>query len=252
MRFLISIGIIIASISFISCTTDRELLKEQANLHYRTALSYMMQADYTTALRELLIAAEKDPENQSIQSALGLIYYNKGLYREAVTHYKRAIELNPRSAEASSIHNNLGVVYLAIGDFDSAISEFKKALADVLYPTPEIAYNNMGWAFYKKGLIERAIENYKMAIKQNPSFPQARNNLGIALFEKGRLEEAESELKKALEIFPGYTEARFYLGKVYLKMGQKKKALQEFEYIVRESPEGEYKALANQYIKDLE
>lgn len=252
MRTLNFALIIVVSVSIISCAADRELLREQANLHYRTALSYMMQADYTAALRELMIAAEKDPENQAVQSALGLIYYNKGLYKDAIVHYKKAIELNPRSGEVSSIHNNLGVVYLAIGDFDRAIDEFEKALSDVLYPTPEIAYNNMGWAYYKKGHLDKAIENYVKAVNQNPSFPQARNNLGIALLDKGKLEDAEKEFKKALELFPGYTEARFHLGRVYMKMGQKKKALEEFEYIVREAPEGEYKTLANQFIKDLQ
>ena len=73
MRIGIYLSVLLLVASIVSCAADRELMKEQANLHYRTALSYMMQGDNTTALRELMIGAEKDPENQAIQSALGLI-----------------------------------------------------------------------------------------------------------------------------------------------------------------------------------
>src|SRR5919204_423884 len=60
---------------------------------------------------------------------------------EAETAYRRAIECNPRLAEA---HNNLGVVLRSRGEDDAALDAFRTAVA--LRPTYAEALNNVALA----------------------------------------------------------------------------------------------------------
>jgi tetratricopeptide (TPR) repeat protein len=46
------------------------------------------------------------------------IYRNQGSYKEALNHYKRALEIEPDSAE---VLNNLGIVYGIQGRMNQAI-----------------------------------------------------------------------------------------------------------------------------------
>src|SRR5438445_12132101 len=58
--------------------------------------------------------------------SLGKIYYGeKGLYYEAVTAYKKAIDLDPHSVDA---HMGLGEVYEEKGLYKEATEEYRKVI----------------------------------------------------------------------------------------------------------------------------
>jgi tetratricopeptide (TPR) repeat protein len=56
---------------------------------------------------------------------LGNALADQGRYAEAVEHYRRALEINPDSAEA---HYNLGNALALQGKYAEAIKHFRKAL----------------------------------------------------------------------------------------------------------------------------
>ena len=67
-----------------------------------------------------------NPANPRVYMSLGKIYYGeKGLYYEAVTAYKKAIDLDPQSVEARL---GLGEVYEDKGLYKEAIEEYKKVI----------------------------------------------------------------------------------------------------------------------------
>ncbi len=53
----------------------------------------------------------------------GVGYCNLGLYNKSVQCHTKAIELNPRDAEA---YNNRGTAYAKLGDIRKAIEDFKR------------------------------------------------------------------------------------------------------------------------------
>ncbi len=59
------------------------------------------------------------------------------------------------------------------------------------------AYNNLGNLYRKQGLINRAIEAYKIAILKLPDYPLPYFNLGCTLMELERYSEALLFLEKA-------------------------------------------------------
>ena len=67
-----------------------------------------------------------NPVNPRVHMSLGKIYYGeKGLYYEAVTAYKRAIDLDPHSVDARM---GLGEVYEEKGLYKDAVEEYRRVI----------------------------------------------------------------------------------------------------------------------------
>ena len=120
---------------------------------------------------------------------------------------------------------------------DTAIAAYKEAIR--LKPDYVGAHNNLGWAYYKKGLFAKAEPHYKraLAIREKalgPDHPKVvitLINLAKLRFAQGQLAEAESLLKRMVEILdragPKYPNAAKDLERVatlYEKLGKYEEA----------------------------
>ncbi len=117
----------------------------------------------------------------------------------------------------SVAHNNIGYALYQKGDVKDAISHYKQALEN--YPNYAEAHYNLGVVFLKMGELDDAIAEYKQALKIEPDYMEAHFDLGAALALKGNLDEAVAQYQKVLEIRPDYAEADYNLGKVLLLKG---------------------------------
>jgi len=102
-------------------------------------------------------------------------------------------------------HINLGGALLQKGLVDEAISQYQKALE--INPRFAEARFDLGDAFLQKGMVDAAISQYRKAVEIKPDYAQAQYSLGCALFQKGEVEEAIARYEKATEIKPGYAQA---------------------------------------------
>jgi len=93
-------------------------------------------------------------------SNLGIAYYRKGMYHEAIAVYEKASDINPNHAE---VYCNLGVAYGTVGMYDEAIAEFKKAL--IFNPNDTEAHYGLSLAYYTEGEYSLAIEHCDRAIE---------------------------------------------------------------------------------------
>jgi type IV pilus assembly protein PilF len=223
--------------------TQQDLRK--ASAHHGLGYNYLQQGDPTSALREFLEAERLNPQDAQIQYALGLALNAKGRYLEALEHYKRALSLDPKYSEA---HNAMGATYLEIGQWDEAIHEFNLVLQDILYLTPFYVLNNLGWAYYKKGDLPRAIEYYRRALGMKPDFGLAYYNSGLAYRDQKQEDQAIAAFQKAADLAPGLLDAHFQLGKLYFETGKTQQAQKSFEEVVRLSPRSESALMARQYL----
>jgi len=70
--------------------------------------------------------ADSNPSKKSKQEVeFGIKVAQKGLWREAIYRWQKAVELSPENASA---RNNLAVAYEQEGDFELAEQEYKRAL----------------------------------------------------------------------------------------------------------------------------
>lgn len=118
----------------------------------------------------------------------------------------------------------LGIGYLQMRNFPRAKDNLRKAL-EIDSKSP-LVHTSFGVLFQLEGEIQLAERHFRLAIKYDPEFTQARNNFGAFLFAEGRFEEAIVQLEVA-------SEDRFYakrpqvfenLGVCYLRTGALDKA----------------------------
>jgi hypothetical protein len=64
-------------------------------------------------------------QSAETQEKFGVRMARMNLWREALFRFQRAVEMNPADALA---HNNLAVAYEANGDFDKALREYREAI----------------------------------------------------------------------------------------------------------------------------
>lgn len=79
-----------------------------------------------------LVADDREKESKE-QVAFGIEVAQRGLWREAIYRWEKAVELDSDNASA---RNNLAVAYEQSGEFDLANEEYERALeldADNLY-----------------------------------------------------------------------------------------------------------------------
>eukprot|EP00088_Acartia_fossae_P053946 TRINITY_DN6163_c0_g1_i5.p1 TRINITY_DN6163_c0_g1~~TRINITY_DN6163_c0_g1_i5.p1 ORF type:complete len:327 (+),score=110.15 TRINITY_DN6163_c0_g1_i5:48-1028(+) len=164
------------------------------------------------------------------EKELGNQAYKKKDFDTAITHYKKAIELDPTNL---IFHTNLAAVYFEMKNLDECIKECSTAVevgreqrAD--FKLIAKAYNRMGSAHRKKGELEAAKTAYEKALTEHRT-PEYRQNLS----------EVESAIKKAAEeayINPELAEQEKQKGNECFKKGEFADAVKYYSEAIKRNP----------------
>lgn len=187
--------------------------------------------------------AQQNPDTAKDLVKRGLQRFSKGDLDGAVTEYNKAIELDPRLAEA---HLNRGKVRRAKGNLDGAIEDYERAIEI----DPQIALNNRDviQAFNNRGFIrvsqydmEGAIADYDRAISVSPENSDSYIKRAEARLIKGDLREAVVDFDKAIALPPRASSAALaYAGRgfTYLLLGEEEEARKDFGKSIKLNVEG--------------
>jgi hypothetical protein len=123
----------------------------------------------------------KNPDYPDALHLLGIVLGRLGKIAESVQSLRRALELQPNSAQ---VHHNLGFsLRLGCAPPSESIACFQRALQ--LNPNMADAFNNLGISIKELLKLEEAIGYFERAIQLNPNFVDAHANLGMALLTLG-------------------------------------------------------------------
>lgn len=240
---------ILYSLLFMSCVTTSDIEDvRSAEVHYKLGISYLAEQRLSDAFIEFQKAIKLNPEDKNSLNALGLVSTEFEKYDDSISYYKRAIAIDPNYSEAM---NNLGITYTRMENWDEAINYFKMALKNPLYITPDVAYSNMGYAFYKIGDYINAQDALKKALLRAPDNPQALYILGLVHVKLGKDDTAIEEFKKVIAIASDYIEAHWELANAYHRVGNKEKAVEYFRVVFENSKDYKRRKEALQYIEIL-
>ena len=115
----------------------------------------------------------------------GIQFLSEGRQRDAIATFDKAIQLNPRLAEA---YHGRGMAYNETGRNEQALKDYDAALA--LNPQYTEAYFNRGNVYSDLGQYERALKDYNEAIRLDPSHSGAIFNRSLAYMFLRRAETA--------------------------------------------------------------
>lgn len=187
-----------------------------------------MYADAETLWQTTLA---RNPACWVAHTNLGNHFLQKGEVEEALVHGRKALELQPRSAE---IHNNLGNALRQQGDIEQALGHYRRALE--LRPEFAVAHFNLGVSLIQQGEPDAALTHFENAVRLRPDYVKARVNLASLLLERGRMDDAIGHLRHALAIRPDDPEAHINLGNALLRQADVTQAIAHYNHALATVP----------------
>jgi tetratricopeptide (TPR) repeat protein len=181
-------------------------------------------------------------------NAIGLAYFMKGEFQEAVIYFEKCLQVNPDFTEA---RNYLGSVYQEMGMLDKAEQEYLKAIEDKTYKSRALPYYNLARLYFNQGKDEEALELLEKSISLDDRMIMSLNLRGIILERLGRIGEAIASYNKALEIAPDDINLNYNLAVAFFKSDRRAEAKSLFEQIFPRVTDSEMKAKIEEYLKVL-
>ena len=132
------------------------------------------------------------PENEFYKKGNNLTKQRK--YAEAIKAYKKAYEINPKSAKV---------------------------------------INNWGIVLQYKGMVDEAIEKYEEVIRVDPSFSPPYFNIGVIYFEKKNYDFAIAKFEKAIQLNSKHIDSYFLCARAYEKIEKYDDAIALYQKIVK-------------------
>lgn len=129
--------------------------------------------------------------------ALANLYLGLGELDQAWSALERALDIEPRNAEAHSVR---GRVQAARGEMDAAERDIRKAIE--LDPGYWRHYNDLGVMYFNDGRYKLAAEQFSRAIELEPASPRPYSNLGGTMVHLGEYLKGADAIRQSIDLRP--------------------------------------------------
>ena len=123
---------------------------------------------------------------------IGNLYFNYGLYEQAIDQYKKSLSMKPSFTDA---RYHLARAYIKNGDFSSALEQIERVINN--NPPRSLFFNVHGLALMWAGRPEEALLAFRKAMYLRKEKQLAYYHVGAALSLSGHYDQATWFLKKA-------------------------------------------------------
>ncbi|MBU8922319.1 MAG: tetratricopeptide repeat protein [Bacteroidales bacterium] len=204
----------------------------------------------------LSFASRVDRNDPGALNNLGVLYYRKGIYDEAIAQFKEALKIDSRFDLA---RENLQYLFAETKMEDPDVSRWKKEVEsdpgnDEALLRLGVSYQNMGWlkeasetlgevvaknpdhymarihlgtVLKARGLHQQALEHYLCASDKVRKSAVFFTDLGEIYYNLGRTDEAITELMAAIKLDADYWRSHFLLSFAYGDIGHFQEAIEE-------------------------
>ncbi|MBN2402085.1 MAG: tetratricopeptide repeat protein [Spirochaetes bacterium] len=191
-----------------------ELNKESPKPFMAIAAAYEEMNLIDSAIEEYQKITRKWETLQEPHFNLAVLYYKKNLFDYAGEEFKKVIELDKNNELAAKSYTNLGIIISRSAGSNEALYEeaqgyIQKALLQK--PNDAEALISLGSIYYKRGMLEKAIDMFNLAIsssKDSKLTAEAYNNIGKCYHKKGLYKNALAAFTRGLEQDPAMEEMR--------------------------------------------
>ena len=193
-----------------------------------------------------------DARDPGAHNNLGVVFFNKGLYEDAIVEFERALDRDPglelaaRNLELALAHTGLGArrvaellrdgagkgeaqtrhrlarLYYANGDLESAEREWNGLLART--PGDAAAHLWLARTALKREDAETAHAHLKHALSRAENDAQLLARVGEMCMRAGAADDARYALERALELDESLPDAHAQLAELYRQAGEEARA----------------------------
>lgn len=155
------------------------------------------------------------------------------LWTDKIRLWEDVVEKSPDKA---TVHLNLGYNYQERNMLDKAMEQYLIAIR--LAPDLAMAHYNLGFVYTSLNMLDKAVEQYLIAIKLAPRYAaEAHNNLGVAYKFLNMPGKAEEEYLAAIRLKPDNHEYHYNLGVFYKSHDMPDKAMEQYLIAVKLKPD---------------
>jgi tetratricopeptide (TPR) repeat protein len=194
-------------------------------------LAFFGRRQYEEAIRYLSQAAQVNPSGGEIQADLGAVFVAQNRLEEGIRHLRQALELAPHIHEA---YFNLGLAEFRRGNKPEALRCWLRMTE--LEPQNYAAHHNVAALLEEQGSLDQAIEHYRQAARLKPEDAVSQAQLGTALCAKGAVQEGLAQLSNAVSLDPANVAVRYQLATTLVRLKRHDQAIVHFLRILRLAP----------------
>ena len=160
---------------------------------------YLRQGRADLAVEKLERALELDPRLADAHATIAIAYDQLGNVAEAEQHYQRATSLEPSNASAA---NSYAVFLCRNNRWKDAEPYFRRAADNPRYSTPEAALANAGVCARHAGDTAKSEAYFRSALTKAPTFPDALSSMMELSYEAQNYLQARAFLQRYLDVRP--------------------------------------------------
>jgi tetratricopeptide (TPR) repeat protein len=183
-----------------------------------------------------------EAKNAAIRGAFeaGVKLSNESKYDEAIAKFNEVVAAVPKCVECLT---NIASLQLAKKDYEAAEGTYKKALE--LNPNSAEAYNGLANIYNAQKKFEQAAEASAQAAKLGAAAPGGASastvfNQGVIAWNASRIDDAKKAFEEAVKLDPKLAEAHYWLGMANLNQGKMPEAVSSFEEYLKLDASGKY------------
>jgi tetratricopeptide (TPR) repeat protein len=189
-----------------------------------------------------------EAKNAALKTAFaeGVALSNAGKNDEAIAKFNEVIAMVPKCPEC---YTNIGANYAQKKDWTQAEAAYKKAIE--VEPNSADAYNGLANVYNAQKKFDQAAEASAQAMKIASAAPGAGGapggasasamfNQGVILWNAGKIPEAKKQFEDAVKLDPKLADAHYWLGMANLNEGKMPDAATHFDEYLKLAPTGQY------------
>lgn len=140
----------------------------------------------------------------------------------------------PDSNNKAKLYTERGNAWFKLHEFSKAVDDFTLAIKQ--NPEHDDARFGRGMALGRMGLVEKGIADLSVYIERNPRSSHAYTKRGVRYIWAGQLDKAKSDLSTAILLNPKNAEAHDDLGVLYARKGKYSRAMSHFQKVIEADP----------------
>ena len=197
---------------------------------------YRLNNDLRKAESEFKIAVKLQPDSEEAVTTLAYLYNEEGDSARAA----EALSSVPDAARSAKLYSALGYTYEQRKEYKQAITAYRKAIEldrDNLDAIRGLAQNLLN-----DGQTDAALEQYKIIAESNPEDAQTYLRMAEIYRRNGKFDLALENLKKAESMVQDSMEVPYNIAAVYQAQGRYDEAVQVLQDLVKktDNPDNNY------------